>query len=608
MNGSITYDARLPDNLVGGRFSPYHDDDVVLDFIQDDAQRITSIIATVFAIHLGLFFALSANFIIPDLKPDEPEVLPVQIVTFDPTPQAEPEPAPPPEVITPAIPAPSVAPRPKPRPTPPPPQPEPEPELTPPPPLPEPEPEPIPEPVIEEVPQVTPPPPEIISQPVIEPDPIVEPEPLIEPEPLPEPVQEPEPVEPVIESIIEADPIIPETIIEEPLEPVIERPIEPEVVEPEPIIEIFDPLPEIIEPDPIEPEISPEPIIEDPLPEDPIIEAPRPEPILEPELEPAPFTTPDAPDELPTPGVIIEEPLPELPPIEELPPISEPIIEEVITPPAPETIDPPDVIEPAPAEPDIITTAPSILASPDAPVTQEETERAVPQSQSTPLENLLRQPVGLPPATPGRGEPSIAGPVTGGGNEAVPGGGTRRAAPGASGWTLAPSGRTSPGAGYDGLVLDIRCREAGRTHEECPEYLNKFQGRNSAGWERFEGMAGRGTDRGEQPSSINRAGRANGGVIGGGQNIWVVPLGDNSFNNGGPSTTVLDDGPEVSFDREFLNKPVIVQGDSGRVRDFLIQPDDNNNQPDWILPETLPEQTEGEENNKVPDWILRSDE
>ncbi len=560
MNGSITYDARLPDGLIGGRFSPYHDDDPVLDFFQDDSQRITSIIATVFAIHLGLFFALSANFIIPDLKPDEPEILPVQIVTFDPTPQPEPLPAPEPEIIQPAIPAPAVAPRQKPRPTPRPPQPEPEPVFTPPPIEPE------PEPVVEPEPQVTPPPPEIISQPVIEPEPVVE------PKPLPEPIFEPEPVvpeplpEPVLDSIIEPDPVIPETIIQETLDqPIIEQPLEP-LPEPEPVIEIVEP-----EPEPL-PESLTEPLIE--------------EPVIETEPEPAPFTTPEPMQELPAPGPIIQDTLPDLPSLEELPPLTEPVEEEVVVPPTPETIDPPDVIEPVPVEPEVITTAPSILASPDAPITQNEIERAVPQSQSNPLEDLLRRPVGLLPATPGSGGPTIAGPSTGGGNEAVPGGGTRRAAPGASGWTMTPS--PSPGAGYDGLILDIRCREANRSHEECPEYLNKFQGRNSAGWERFEGMAGRGTDRGESSVGV-RGNRATEGNVAGGQNIWTVPLGDNSFNNGGPSTTVLDDGPEVSFDREFLNKPVIVQDDTRRIRDLFSEPDNNNTLPDWMLPETLPE-------------------
>ena len=294
----------------------------------------------------------------------------------------------------------------------------------------------------------------------------------------------------------------------------------------------------------------------------------------------------------PLPGAIIETLPEELPPIEELPPVIEVtpeiILEPVTEPPVIEPIDPPDVLEPEPVVPDIITTAPTILASPDAPTTPEEVEIAVPQAQSDPMRDLLTQPSGLPPANPGANAPTLSGPRTGGGNEAIPGGGTRRAVPGAGGWTLTPSGRQSPGAGYDGIILDIRCREAGRTHENCPEYLNKYQGRNAAGWESFEGMAGTGTDRGEGTSGIQNN-TATGGVVGGGQNIWVVPLGDNSFNNGGPSTTILDDGPEVSFDREFLNKPVIVQEDSNRLRDLFKEPEDTTTLPDWMLPETLPE-------------------
>jgi len=51
----------------------------------------------------------------------------------------------------------------------------------------------------------------------------------------------------------------------------------------------------------------------------------------------------------------------------------------------------------------------------------------------------------------------------------------------------------------------------------------------------------------------------------------------------------LDDGPEVSFDREFLNKPVIVQEDGNRLRDLFKEPEDTTKLPNWMLPETLPE-------------------
>ena len=246
------------------------------------------------------------------------------------------------------------------------------------------------------------------------------------------------------------------------------------------------------------------------------------------------------------------------------------------TPETPDSIDPPDVSEPAPSNPDIISTAPSILASPDAPSNQSEADRAVPQSQSDPLGDLLRRPVGLPPSTPGAGGPTVSGPRTGGGNEAVPGGGTRRGnSRGVDGWTLSPS--TSPGEGYDGLNMDIRCREANRTHENCPEYLKKFRGRDASGWESFNGRAGTGTDRSQRqqaPASRRSLG---------------LPIGDNSVNAGGPSSTIFDDAPEVSFDREFLNKPIIIEEEPGRLRDLLKQPDDRPELPDWMQTETLPE-------------------
>ncbi|MEM9599785.1 MAG: hypothetical protein AAF926_02060, partial [Pseudomonadota bacterium] len=71
-------------------FSPYHDPDPLADFLEDDAQRGTSTFLIVLIIHAALYFALTSNFIVPDLKPDEPEIVPVQIVTFE-TPQPEPE-------------------------------------------------------------------------------------------------------------------------------------------------------------------------------------------------------------------------------------------------------------------------------------------------------------------------------------------------------------------------------------------------------------------------------------------------------------------------------------------------------------------------------------
>ena len=168
-------------------FSPYHDDNRLTDFLDDDAQRYAANAIIVFFVHVGLVLSLSGSFIVPDLKPPpEPEAVKVEIVTFDPVPEVEETPAP--VIIEPQFtpPPPAAVPKPQPRPQP---QTEPTPAPTPPVPASLPEPEPLPEPVPEPVPEPIftppPPPPEILVQP--EPP---EPEPLPEPEPIPEPIIE----------------------------------------------------------------------------------------------------------------------------------------------------------------------------------------------------------------------------------------------------------------------------------------------------------------------------------------------------------------------------------------------------------------------------------
>ena len=44
-------------------------------------------------------------------------------------------------------------------------------------------------------------------------------------------------------------------------------------------------------------------------------------------------------------------------------------------------------------------------------------------------------------------------------------------------------------------------------------------------------------------------------------------IGDNSVNNGGPSTTIIDDGPEVNLHRDYGKLP--PDTDSSRVRDLF---------------------------------------
>lgn len=560
---------KLPHRLSNG-FSPYRDPEPWAEFYDDVAQRGSTAFVIAFAVHLGLFAVLQPSFRMPDI-PEEPEAIPVQIIAFEDV-QKEETPTPEPVVIRPAVPTPVVAPKPKPRPVPrpepveesPPPEPEPKPEPKPepaPPPPPPPEPEPEPEPEVE--PEITPPPPEILTTETSEPvenviaEPLTVPPEEVEPEPLPEPLPEPEPTP---EPILEPEPI------SEPLpepEPVIQPVSEPEPL-PEPIIE---PEPEPL-PEPLQ-EPLPEPILE-PEPEGPIVEEPLPQ-TPEPELEApeVPFVDPEPIEEPPAPGAVIDNLEPEFLEPEEpvtLPIEDEPELEELQPQVAP-AIEPETVIEPPTEDvPELITTAPTILASPDAPTTAEEAERAVPQSQANPMFDPLQRPgarqpgAGGDPSRPGSGSPNLSGPAAGGGNNTPIG--TRRSNPGATGWTLKPqSGVGNPGEGYGGLISDVKCREQGRTHEDCPEYIQKFQGRNAAGYESFGAHS-----IGITGATSARAGTQENQSIGGGSNPWAMGIGNNSLNAGGPSESVLDD---ADFGRTFLGTNLGGGAESGRVRDIF---------------------------------------
>jgi hypothetical protein len=565
------------------KFSPYLDPEPIAEFFDDIGQRWTTSFALTIAVHIGIFLMFQSQFIVPEIE-EEPETIKVQIVSFEPEEEAEPEPKP---VLRPAVSAPAQAPRPKPKPRP---RPKPTPPPPPPPPPPAPEPIPEPEPVV-----IPPPPPEIIQSP--------EPEPNLVPEPIPEPIIQPEPEpQPQIE-IFEPAPII--------------QP-EPDPV-PQPRIEIFEPQP-VQEPEPLpdpiiqpEPEPVPEPIIEP----EPILEPePVPEPLSEPVIEPEPEPLPDIPDvpiineEEAISGEITEEIAPEpLPPapviVETLP---EPVIEpEPQTLPSPEPT--PEIVEPE--QPAIVTTAPSILASPDAPTTQSEQENAIPQSQATPLDFILKDR-GNPGGSSGEpsgggGRPAGNSGSGGGGNTGqIPiAGGTRAPAPGASGWTLSPgSYGNDPGAGYKGLVLDIRCREAKRTHADCPEYIRKFEGRKLDGFENFGPHAPRGTAITNRPtrapgtSSIFDGNTTFGGPSArpGGRSVG----GPTDDNTGGPSTSVLDD----AYLPQYGLGTTIPGGSSsgGRVRDIF----GNTDPAPWTLPETL-EEPPVEDEDDLETIILRKD-
>ena len=380
----------------------------------------------------------------------------------------------------------------------------------------------------------------------------------------PEPIQEPV-VEPVIEPPVIVEPV-PQYEIEifEPVPEPIPEPIVEPVIEPAPQYEI-----EVFEPEPI-----PEPIVE-PLPDllpDPVIE----ETPLEPVLEIAPVITPQ-PAPVETPAPVVE------PEIEVETFTINPIIAPSQFELAPDPVTPTEeeAVEPEIDEAPIITTAPTILASPDAPSTSDEADKAVPQEQAAPVNDFLFNPKTRFPTTPapnsGTSRPSApsGGGSSGGaisldgGGGGIPGGGTQRAPSqrGSTGWALGPQGGSGAlGEGGKGLILDIRCREAKRTHADCPEYLAKFKGRNAAGYESF-GAHSNGTVTGSTRGA--RAGTYNNPSVGGGRDPWALAPGSNSVNAGGPSSTVLED---ADFGREFLGTNLGDGSQPRRMRDLLKEP------------------------------------
>jgi len=193
-------------------------------------------------------------------------------------------------------------------------------------------------------------------------------------------------------------------------------------------------------------------------------------------------------------------------------------------------------IETAPVETvPVVTTAPKVLADSDAPETEAEKARAVDKSSAA---------TGNTPPTGGGGgrytTPTIGGgggqPLFGGGNTAPPPSGvTGRPRPGAGGsWSLSPGvPGDAPTGGLGGISIDMKCRDRFRSHEDCPEYIAKPQGRASDGTESFGAHSIAGSGRGAAPRPR---------IVGGSSN----QLGNDyrSHNNGGPSTSVLDDaGP-----------------------------------------------------------------
>lgn len=514
------------------KFSPYLDPDPIADFLEDVGGRgiITSLLALL--VHVLFFFILQTRLDIPHV-PDEPEPIVVEIISFEPEVEPEPKPKIEPEqraAVPPPAQAPVPKPKPKPKPTPPAPKPEPEP-------IPEPELKPEPEP--EPEPVVTPPTPKIITTPEPEPELETPPEPETQPETLPEPA---------------LDLFDPELMAQ----------TEPELT-PEPILDIAEPVTQAAEP------IAP------------LFEAD----ILEADLEPENLPEIDERLELAPAPVVTEEPLsgvetPKPEPAPELPPPPAPLFQQDIieTPPAQieaqietEIFETPDI--------EIAALPPTILASPDAPITQAESDNSIPEEQaSTPLDFILKERG--EPGVPG-GDPANPSTPLGGNTDGAPvfTGSTPRAAPGAGGWQVGGTWPTDGLPGGRGIIRDIDCRGEKRDHEDCPEYVRGNTGRGADGFEAF----GPHTPLGTSTIPPSRS----------------IPTINNTFPTfgepGSPSGSVLQDAN--GFNGQFLSDDVGPRDQGRRIRDVFAAPD----AAPWTIQPDLPPQPE-EDEDEVDQLII----
>lgn len=137
---------------------------------------------------------------------------------------------------------------------------------------------------------------------------------------------------------------------------------------------------------------------------------------------------------------------------------------------------------------------PNILASPDAPSTSGEEDRAIPQSQAGNPLDILRN-------RPGGGRPGNSNPPGGGGG-GLPPTSIPRPSSGSDGGGvdlfqgIDLSGLGGGGSGgYGGIVGDVECRrDNDGTHEDCPDYIPNPEGRDADGWEVLDGYMPNTTD------------------------------------------------------------------------------------------------------------------
>jgi len=502
------------------KFSPYLDPEPIAEFFDDVGQRGMVTGLLALLVHVGIFIVLQLKMPVPHI-PDEIEPIQIKIISFAPEPEPELESEP---DLRPAAAPPSQTPTPKPATPATAPTPKPEVPKAEPIPTPPPPPEPEPEPE----PMVLLPAQEIINSPTPEPD--------IVPETPPEPEPEPEPK------------------LAEPLDlfdPALLAQSEPELA-PEPISEILQAVDQPVQPpQPVAPLFDPN--------------------LLDPDSEPNDLSELEDVIELP-PAPVVE-------PLAPPPPIFEP--EVLAEPPAPS---PPDIDLETIPDIEIAAPPPTILASPDAPTTQDEVEKAVLPSQATPLDFILKDR-----GKPGGPDKRPTRPTSGGGNEGnIPiAGGTPKTSPGAGGWQL-PSGLIPAEGmpGGKGLIRDIRCREEQRDHEDCPEYINKHRGRNVGGLENFGPHVPLGT------STVRSRGRPQTRSL---EDKVNPTFGDASL----PSSTVLDD--VGGFRGQYRGDKIGTPGRSRRVRDLFNPPDPA---PWTTLPDLAPPPKDEQEDEPEDDEEL----
>lgn len=499
------------------KFSPYLDDEPISEFFDDVGGRGATAFGLAVLVHIGLFvFLQSQGFLFE--APEKPKPIQIEIISFEPekqkdTPQNT-------QVTKPVEKTPATAPRIRTKPKP---KPKPAPK-----PVPKPEPKPIP--------------------PAIQPaKPAPKPIPKVEPKPKSKPAIAPTPP-PTIKSKTQtpttqiAPPTVPQPV-QPPPKPDVSKPVVPKDIpaplppQPKPMDPFFEPVEDAQDLD--------ETVLDiDSLPDVPS-SSPKP-------LPPAPVERPK-----PVPGFASSD----VPKDDDLDPILDisdaPLPETISAKPKP--VEAPKPVETPPESP-VVTTAPSILASPDAPSTAAEKDIAVPKSQSTPLDVILKgRPGALQTPTSPR-MPGRAGNRPGGGNESnIPiGGGTSRPRPGAGGWTLSPEAYGNEGKGKGrGVIKDIRCREQDRTHLDCPEYMPKYQGRRPDGFETFGAHVPRGTTITANSPSRGIVRAPTGG-----------PTDDNSGN---PTPNLMEDANLPPLNPYRAGSGVPQQ--PGRLRDIFGNPD-----------------------------------